>query len=479
MAEFARHFQRLQKKSAPPPKSSSSLHRSYHKPAIQQEVETWHQHAAPNRRTSQHAPVAGTAQQDLYRQHYGNATTTESAPTPGTIVNTAVANTSTTAATATATATEHAEAIRQKELEDWHKHTQSQVRRSSMYNQTAGTAQNKLYEQYYGDPTQIPSKIPSPPSPPSSSPPPPPPPQPRQHGGKTQLRERYEYRMRQDPSREVFAVTMNHNTEGGTLRTGVISVLPKTGGPKRVEPLKQDPTRAGNRTRAVVATKGDNSLQFRPHERQVSPGFKSGLAGQSSEKLSYNTKCAESRRGYSPEAHHRNLKPRTSGYTGDNFPWHSPDVEVRRNQQLKTVVGPERDHMYDIIAPHKYDEFESMFDPSIKQAATATIDYNKERRSGKQCDRIAHIERVHPLNTSERVFPTHRVFDMHQHHHGKKHVQHQGDHLQQQHLLDADDGSGRRHSMHRGNHSFLNGLHRGRRHDIAHQGDHIRSRQLL
>jgi hypothetical protein len=62
---------------------------------------------------------------------------------------------------------------------------------------------------------------------------------------------------------------------------------------------------------------------------------------------------------------------------------------------------------------YKYDEFESMFDPSIKQAATATIDYNKERRSGKQCDRIAHIERVHPLNTSERVFPTHRVFDIH------------------------------------------------------------------
>ena len=379
---------------------------------------------------------------------------------------------------------------RQKELEQWHQHQKSMERRSSEYNPTAGSAQNQLYAKHYGSPTvpatstnNPPPQPQPPPQPPSSSPPQLPG---REHSGKAQLRQQYEYRMHKGNGREVFAVTMNNSKPGIILRSGVISCLPFNSGPKKVHPLTQDPTRAGGRSRTEVErhsshnnnfTQGDQPLQYRPHERQVTPGYIPGFAGQSSQKMSYNTKCAESRRGYSPEAHHRNLKK----YTSDHFPWHSPDIEcVREGRTLKHVPGPEKDHVHDIIAPHKYNEFEALFDQDIKTEATAVIDWHKERRTGKKCDRIAHIERVHPLDTAERVFPTHRVFNAHEHRHGKKQVVHQGDHISGEHFMEEENTSGGSGIV--GDSSLTNRRrgNRGRNHNVgSHQIDHVREQQLF
>jgi hypothetical protein len=457
MADFAAHFNSLKSKA-----SQEDTRR-------QQQLENWHLHekSRPHRRSSIATPIAGSAQQLLYEQNYGKDTENTAAPAITTASNSPIAS---------------PEASRQQELENWHRHQKSLERRSSSYNQTAGKHQNKLYEKYYGQSTTNKSSINQSQQPlsqhqsPSS-----PAVQPLSaqkgsiksnfHYGKAQLREQYEYRMHKDRQREVFAVTMNNNKPGAVLRSGVISVLPQSSGPKKVEPLHQDPTRAGCRSRSVVETKGDQSIHFRPHEKQVSPGYKIGYAGQSSEKLSYITKCAESRRGHSPEAHHRIYHTRRSE---DHFPWHSPDAKCVENQKLKSVSGPERDHVYDIIAPHKYDEFESLFDPSLKHAALQVNNYEKERRTGKKCNRIALIERVHPLDTGERIFPTHRIFDMHEHHHGKKHVQHQGDHIKERHMMEGGDGNS---GNTRVTHSLLNDHHHGRKHLTTR--DHIREKHLL
>ena len=353
---------------------------------------------------------------------------------------------------------------RQRELEDWHQHQKSLQRRSSTTNPTSGIHQQQLYQQHYGNSGTTTSSNPNRTATATHSATTPPPSAPaattsattsatnttkpsvveRVHR-KAQLREYYEYKMHKDrTNREFFAVTMNNNQPGQILRSGVLSVLPTNSGPKKIHPddYSRDPALAGGRSTAALQTKGDTSVHYRPHEKQVSPGYKPGYAGQSSEKLSYHVKCGTSKRSYSPEAHHRTHRhslrknnEQAAHFPKNNFPWHSPDAQLIKNQQLKAVPGPERDHVHDIIAPHKYNEFEALFEPTIKHEAEAVIDWHKERRTGKKCDRIAHIERVHPIDTAERVFPTHRTFKMSEHHHGRKHVLHQGDHVKEQQLF--------------------------------------------
>ena len=102
---------------------------------------------------------------------------------------------------------------------------------------------------------------------------------------KAQLREQYEYRMRSDPHREIFACTMNNNQPGSVLRSGVLSVLPKNGGPKKVDVWSaRTPDRAGGLPQRIIQHGGDASLQWRPHERRVKPHYEPGHAGQSQKK---------------------------------------------------------------------------------------------------------------------------------------------------------------------------------------------------
>ena len=219
---------------------------------------------------------------------------------------------------------------------------------------------------------------------------------------KAQLRERYEYRMHHAAGREVFAVTMNNNKPGQIMRSGVLSVLPVESGPRRIEPgTVVDPTAAGGRALHLLEYHGDVSARFRPHERQVKPHYVEGYAGQSSVKLSYWEKCHASKKGHSPDSHQRIYKRSQDG-NGAAFPWHSPEAQLVRNQQLKQVPEPKRDHVYDIITPHRHDEFEALFDPSLKPPEE---DYWKlTRPRGKKCDHISHINHVNPPNTASRVF---------------------------------------------------------------------------
>ena len=403
----------------------------------QQDLEHWqaHEKTILHRRSSIAQQPGGVHQQQLYEQNYG----TSQPPPPQQQQH-------------------HSNPQRQRELENWHAHQTSLQRRGSTYNPTGGKELNKMYKQHYGSPQA------------QASQPPPTQSQSQQsqqsqasqppnhrtqtnmnernhHTGKAQLAQAYEYKMHNQNNREYFAVTMNNNAKGDIMRSGVLSVLPRNSGPKHITPGVDniDPTAAGGRTLTKVIYEKDGVVTFRPHEKQVSPGFIEGSAGQSSNKLSYHTRCTQSRKGHSPEAHFKTYKSRkpNAKNPNDHFPWHSPDVELIQNQRLKHVPNPKYIPQYDIIVPHKYDEFEAVFQPNLKLEAEAVIDYHAERRRGKKCDRIANIEHVCPLNTAERVFPTkfenfHETLSREMHgltgraglkNHGKSQSQHQGDHV--------------------------------------------------
>ena len=233
---------------------------------------------------------------------------------------------------------------------------------------------------------------------------------------KAQLRERYEYRMHNDPNREIFACTMNNNKPGTVLRSGVLSVLPRNSGPKKVDAwAARTPDRAGGLPLHVIAAGGDSSKLWRPHEKRVKPHFEPGHAGQSSHKLALN-KRGHGRRQYSPEMHQRIHKhavshvtsPADSGLTYDgegsvpmgNFPWNSPDAELVRNHKLRSIRGPGSDHTHDIICPDPVNPIDAILDPSSVPKAPVWAELSGKRGAYT----VEHQERVNPSDTQDRLF---------------------------------------------------------------------------
>ena len=107
---------------------------------------------------------------------------------------------------------------------------------------------------------------------------------------KKTLAQRYEAKMHRDPHREVFAITTDNKSSGGSgsiFRSGIIHSLPSRGGKKHIKPNPSDPTAAGGRPKHVLDRGGDASLQWRPHERQVDKSKFVDYAGVTSGKFLY------------------------------------------------------------------------------------------------------------------------------------------------------------------------------------------------
>ena len=233
---------------------------------------------------------------------------------------------------------------------------------------------------------------------------------------KAQLREQYERRMHNDPHREIFACTMNNKQPGSILRSGIVSVLPRNGGPKKVHVwAARTPDRAGGLPQKVIEHGGDASLQWRPHEKKVKPHYEPTHAGQSSEKIAQH-RLGRGRRQQSPEMQKRIYKhfdrSKNTGTHSDtlvdgnmgNFPWNSPEAELVRNPTLKSVKAPGSDHTYDIIKPDSYDPISAIIDPASKPKAPVWAEEHGSL-SGKRCTYGAEYRaRINPLDTQSRVF---------------------------------------------------------------------------